>query len=283
MDRGKIRKSIKSGILNLRMKLILSLSTIAAMLLITSIISTTQFNRMNHYVSTLFAEDVSDLNLARSLSDAASKYNLDILTVIGEDALTSLPDFDRKSFVKYCDSLRRSSNLEDSAHLADSVMYAYASYMLTSLELPDVLCSDFIDTRNWYFEILQPQYSRLNDCIDRMTTEIYNELKMDSNTFNKGYNRSITPGIVSVGVGVLLVLMLLFFILSYYVNPIVRMRNGLANFRSYGKKYTCEFDGDDELREINDGIAEITADNLLLRRRIKNLKESVSQKESDRI
>ena len=90
---------------------------------------------------------------------------------------------------------------------------------------------------------------------------------MDSSLY-----RSIIPGIVAVGVGLLLVVMLLLFMLSYYVSPTYRMVAGLSAYRSFGKKYNVTFDGDDQLREINDGIAELTAENQTLRKRIVDLK-----------
>ena len=79
-----------------------------------------------------------------------------------------------------------------------------------------------------------------------------------------------------MGVGLLLVIMLLFFILSYYVNPLYKMLDGLEGYRTYGKKYTVNFDGDDELNRLNEDIADLSAENLLLRKRLKDLKSKVS-------
>ena len=146
--------------------------------------------------------------------------------------------------------------------------------MLTSLELPEVLKSDFIDTRTWYFDRLQLRYNRLNAAIDKMSVEIYNDLKMNSTNFDRGFYRSIVPGIVAVGVGLLLVLMLMFFILSYYVNPIYKMVEGLNNYRSYNKRYNYTFDGDDQLTELNEGISELASENFQLRKRLVNIRNA---------
>ena len=102
---------------------------------------------------------------------------------------------------------------------------------------------------------------------------MYRDLEKNSATFDRGFYRSIIPGIVAVGVGLLLVLMLLFFVLAFYVNPLYRMLEGMRAYRSADKKYTVRFDGDDELAELNEGIGEITGENQQLRRRIKALKK----------
>ena len=276
----KLNRAFKTPVKpTLRQKIILSLSAIAVILLISSIISVIKYKTMSSYVSSLIADNIQSINMAQELAESSNDYNLDILAVIGDENLNSLPDFNQEEFVSHCDSLRKSLAAVKKVRLADSVLYAYSAYMLTSLELPEVLKSDFIDSRTWYFDRLQPRFNRLNLAIDRMSLEIYNNLKANSTNFDKGFYRSIIPGIVAVGVGLLLVLMLMFFILSYYVNPIYKMVDGLNNFRSYNKRYNYTFDGDDQLAELNEGISEITAENLQLRKRLTNLRNAQKTEE----
>lgn len=262
--------------LTMRMKLTLSLSAIAVTLLVSSVISIMEYYRMSNYVSDLIADNIRSVNVAQKLSEVTNKYNLDLLTVIGDDSVNTLPDFHQKEFMGHCDSLRNSLTSDKMVPLTDSVVYAYSAYMLTSLELNDVMLSDFIDTRAWYFDRLQPKFRRLNHYIDVLNEAIYDDLKKNSLTFQRGFYRSIIPGAVAVGVGLLLVLMLLFFLLVFYVNPIYRMLSGLNNYRSYNKKYSYSFEGDDQLAELNDGITELTGENQMLRKRVANLRAKVA-------
>jgi len=253
--------------LSIQSKLTLSLSAIAAVLLISCIISVMEYSRMSSYVSDMIAEDIKNINVSQHLSEEANAYNLAILAAIGETSSKRLPDYDPGSFMARCDSLR-SYFSADKLPLADSVEYAFSAYMLTSLELGKVLRSDFIDSRAWYFERLQPRYNTLCADIDALSAEIYNDLKKNSATFERGFYRSIIPGIVAVGVGLLLIFMLLFFLLAYYVRPLNRIAVGLAAYKSMNKRYTLNFEGDDQLHDINEGIREITEENLQLRRRV---------------
>ena len=266
-------RKLTSVHLKLRSKLILSLLSIAAILLVSSIISVMEYSSMSKYVSSLIADDISSINVANRLRDMSNTYNLDILEVIGEDVSAArLPAFDDGYFKSHCDSLRMSVAANQAAPLADSVMYSYAAYMLTSLELEDVISSDFIDSRSWYFERLQPRYERLRSDMDKLTSVIHQDLVSNSATFERGFYRSVIPGIVAVGVGLMLVLMLLFFILAYYVNPLYRMLDALSAYRSNDKKYTVRFDGDDQLAELNEGISELAGENQQLRRRIREIR-----------
>ena len=271
---GRLKNWRNSFRLSLKTKMVLSLSAIAVVLIVSGIISIVEYRRMSNYVSDMIAEDINSINVAQKLSAVTDAYNLQILTVIGDDSVNSLPDFDQQGFVSYCDSLRSIFSVENVLPLTDSVLYSYSAYMLTSLELEQVIQSDFIDSRTWYFERLQPTFRRLSGDIDNLSQAMYTDLQENSGDFDRGFYRSIIPGIVAVGVGVILVLLLMFFITSFYVNPLNKMLSGLEEYRSMGRRYNYSFDGDDQLAELNAGITELTEENRQYRRRIKLMKET---------
>lgn len=272
---AKIRNAISSWHLSLKAKLTLSLSAIAVILIVSSVISLMEYRRMSTYVSDLIADNINSINVAQGLSEVCNTYNLEILSVIGDETAI-IPDFDQEEFVAHCDSLKKSLTSVSLLPLADSVLYSYSAYMLTTLELEDVLLSDFIDSRTWYFDRLQPKFNRLRNDIDNLSAGMYNDLKKNSETFQRGFYRSIIPGIVAVLVGLLLVVMLLFFILAFYVNPVYRMLDALKNYKTYNKKYAYTFDGDDQLSELNAGITDLTNENQQLRKRLTAMKNHSS-------
>lgn len=273
----KLRNNIRNFKLTMRLKLILSLSSIAIILLVSSFISIMEYSRMSNYVSELIAANIGSINASQRLADVANSYNLSILTVIGDNSITKLPELRQNDFIAHCDSLKASLTSEKMLPLADSVLYSYSAYMLTTLELPQAILSDFINTREWYFDRLQPKYNRLRADINILNNAIYNDLQKNSATFERGFYRSIIPGAVAVAVGLLLVLLLLFFLMAYYVNPIYKMLSGLKNYRSLGSKYSFTFDGDDQLCELNEGITEVVGENIQMRKRIKALREAMEK------
>lgn len=275
---SKIKNNAASRRLSMKLKLTLSLSAIAVILLVSGIISYIEYTRMSSYVSDLIADNINSINVAQRLSEVSNTYNLEILSVIGDDSAI-IPDFNQEEFMEHCDSLKKNLTSVSLLPLADSVVYSYAAYMLTTLELEDVLLSDFIDSRTWYFDRLQPKYNRLRSDIDALSAGMYNDLKKNSKTFERGYYRSLTPGIVAVGVGLLLVVMLLFFLLAYYVNPIYKMLDSLRNYREYNKKYTYSFEGDDQLSDLNDGIAELASENQQLKKRVSSLRKGMMEQQ----
>lgn len=272
---GKSLEGRRSGSgLSMRAKLILSLSAIAVMLLISSIISVMEYRKMSSYVSELIADDINSVNVAQKLSEISNNYNLEILAIIGDDTSLAMPDYDDGYFRSHIDILRSSMASNVIAPYTDSVVVAYETYMQTSSELEDVLFSDFIDSRSWYFERLQPSYKHLQETITNLMEVIHDDLKSNSEDFDNGFYRSIMPGIVAVGVGLLLVILLFVFMSWYYVNPVYKMLDGLKNYRTYNKRYSYKFDGDDQLSELNDSISELINENQMQRRRISAMKNT---------
>lgn len=269
----KLRNWLREFRLSLRMKMTLSLSAIAVVLLMSSVISFIEYLHMSNYVSGLIAEDIHHIKVTQRLTDAVDTYNLQMLAVIGDENLNTLPDFDRTSFVNYCDSLKEAFGGGRAIPMADSVVYAYSAYMLASLELEDVLESNFIDTRDWYFTRLQPIFSRLRGYLGGLSETMYAELKQHAEEFDKGFYRSIIPSAVAVSMGIVLVFLLLFYLLVYFVKPIYGMLDSLKAYLAYRHRYSFTFDQVDQLGDLNAQIAELTEENRSLRKRIADLKD----------
>ncbi len=257
--------------LSMKSKLVLSLLSIVVILLVSSVISVTEYFRMSNYVSGLVAEDVGSINMAKRLAEMSNACNLEILAALGSGSVEGLSASGYAGFIPLCDSLRTRRSMTGA--MVDSVISSHTAYMQAARGLEDVVKSSFIDNRDWYLESLYPRYSRLQSDIARLTAVIYDELDKDSESFDRGFYRSIVPGIVAVFAGILLVFVLLFFILSYYVRPLGRMLDGLRAYRFSDRKYSVEFDGDDELAELNEGIGEIAEENRQLRRRLVDLRK----------
>ena len=269
----KVKNWLREFRLSLRMKIVLSLSAIAVVLLMSGIISFVEYRHMSNYVSTLMAGNVNNIHRTQELVSAVDAYNLDILAVIGDESLTHVPEFDRASFLATCKSLKGSLGDDSALELADSVVYAYSAYMLASTELEEVYESSFINTRDWYFNRLQPIFGRLRACLDQLSSKMYEDLEQNSRDFDSGFFRSIIPSIVAVSVGIILVFLLMFFIQVYYVKPIYSMLEALKDYLGYRRRYTFTFDGYDQLSDLNGSITELAEENRSLRKRISDLKD----------
>ena len=257
----------------MRRKLFFSLGSLAALLLLSGVISILEYRRMSDYVSEMIAANIKSITLSQKLADITEEYNHQMLAVVVQNDISKMPHFNLEDFNAQADSLKNSFTSVNALPMVDSVATSFNTFMNTSLRFDEVFLADNVDTGEWFFGTLQPCYNKLRQDIAVLNDNIQDELRMNSANFDAGFYRSIIPGVVSVGAGLVLIMLLFYFIMAFYVNPIYRMADGLKNYRLSGRRHTYEFDGDDQLADINSGIAELTEENLELRKRIKALRE----------
>ncbi len=257
----------------MKRKLFFSLGSLAMILLLSSVISVLEYRRMSDYVSELIAANIKSINLSQELADLTQHYNDQMLAVVVQNDISMMPDFNIDDFNAHSDSLRNSFTSEKMTPKVDSVVMSFDAFMKTSLKFDEIFLADSVDTGEWFFGSLQPRYTKLRQDLNSLNEVIHEELQRNSENFDAGFYRSIIPGVVSVGAGLLLILLLFYFILVYYVKPIYRMSDGIDGYRHSGRRHVYEFDGDDQLANINAGITEIIDENIEYKKRVKNLRE----------
>ena len=261
---------------SIRRKLTFSLGSLAAILLLSGIISILEYRRMSDYVSEMIAANIKSITLSQRLADITEEFNHQMLAVVVQNDISLMPDFDPGQFNAQADSLKNSFTSQSALPMVDTVSRSFNEFIRTSMKFDEVFLADSVDTGEWFFGTLQPCYNEFRQDMGVLNDMIHAELRQNSADFDAGFYRSIIPGVVSVGAGLLLILLLYFFTMVYYVNPIYRMSAGVDNYRLSGRRYGYEFDGDDQLANVNSGLAELVEENLELKRRIKALKEDRS-------
>lgn len=258
---------------SMRRKLFFSLGSLAALLLLSGVISILEYRRMSDYVSELIAANIKSINLSQKLADITEEYNHQMLAVVVQNDISIMPEFNIGDFNVLADSLKNSFTSTHALPMVDSVATSFSAFMDASIRFDEVFLADNVDTGEWFFGTLQPAYNEFREDIGVLNDNIHAELMNNSAAFDAGFYRSIIPGVVSVGAGLVMIMLLFYFIMAFYVNPIYKMSSGLKDYRLSGRRHTYEFDGDDQLADINAGITELTEENLELKKRIKFLRE----------
>jgi hypothetical protein len=203
------------------------------------------------------------------------EYDVQMLAVVLMNDISLMPEFDLQFFQTQADSLKSSVTSMTSLPIVDTVATTFDKFMQTSLRFDEVFLADTVDTKEWFFGTLQPSYNDFRQEMDVLDNAIYEELRANSADFDAGFYRSIIPGVVSVGAGLVLIMLLMYFIMVYYVSPIYKMAAGVDNYRQVGKRYGVVFEGDDQLSNINDGLTEVIEENMELKGRVKELRDRI--------
>lgn len=255
----------------MRSRLVISLVSIIVILGLSVVISLIEYRNVSDKLGDI-AGNTKAINDLRSSINTLETYNLDILSCVGDESTDNIPVFDREGFASSLEAIADDPANRMSKTAADSVMLLLDEYLDLASELETVIVADFVDSRMWYFETLKPSHDRLLYFLAAQSADLTTVLNDASSVFDNGMYRAIVPGIVAVCVTILLLLILGFFMIRTYVNPLCRMVDSLNAYRNNDKKYNLRFDGDDQLASLNEGISELAEENRQLRIRVKSLR-----------
>lgn len=259
---------------SIRKKAVFSLGSIALIFVLSGAITFLEYRRISDYVSERISASINSITLSQQLSDITEEYNNKMLAVVLRNDITIMPDTDERNlFMAQSEALKNSIGSEEALPILNKVEVSFDRFISTAMEFDQVFLADTVDTPEWFFGTLQPAYNQFCHDMSELNAEIHGELQANSINFDESFYRSIVPGIVCICAGLLLVLLLMFFIIANYVNPIYRIAAGLNAYKSSGKRYANIMEGNDHLADINADVTEIIEENIELKHRVKNLKE----------
>lgn len=265
---------------SMRFRLLCSIISVCIILVASAFISLYEYGRVSSKLKCI-TDANRVINVLNRISGEVAEYEMSLMELIGEESLEEAPVFDTDSFKASCDScvamMSKMGCLLDSAPLYASL----DAYMGEASKLETIIMADFVDNQVWFYENLQPLYFNLCANLGSFVGQVQDAMHKDSEQFERGFYSSIMPGAVASGVSVLLLLLLAFFIIRLYVNPIYKMLAAFNAYRSNDKSYNYSLQSGDQLSELNAGIAEIVAENKQLRQRIRQLKHSAQNQSAD--
>lgn len=259
---------------SIRKKAVFSLGSLALIFVLSGAITFLEYRRISDYVSERISASINSITLSQQLSDITEEYNNKMLAVVLRNDISIMPDTDEYNvFMAQSEALKNSIGSEDALPILNKVEVSFDRFISTAREFDQVFLADTVDTPEWFFGTLQPAYNQFCHDMSELNAAIHGELQASSINFDESFYRSIVPGIVCICAGLLLVLLLMYFTIANYVNPIYRIAAGLNAYKSSGKRYANIMEGNDHLADINADVSEIIEENIELKHRVKNLKE----------
>lgn len=262
-------KTFKFKALGIKRKVLLGCIVLAIILFFSSLISIFEFTRMNRYVSGVIADNIRSINAARELLSVSEQYNIGLmngLVLEGSDHLEAMPIAREEELINSFENLSRSFVTPEEQAAADSVLYAYAAYMQVVSEASWVWEHDYSVRQHWFFNRLQPVYLKFRGYMMQLTSVCQDALIESSQDIREGTYRSLMPGLVSVLVGMIMVLLFNYFLNYYLINPLLKVTGGIKGYRYHGRSYDVKLDSDDELDELNEAVGDLVEQNLTFKR-----------------
>ncbi|MFA5850440.1 MAG: hypothetical protein WC833_11230 [Bacteroidales bacterium] len=253
--------------MGIRRKISLGFVVIAAILFLSSIISVFEFNRMRSSVTNLIRDNINSINTSRMLLEITDEYNFILLSrVIQDPSVKSAEIVYDERFDKYIESIKKNFSSQAEVAIADSLKLAYAHYVDVISQAPVIMLQDMASRNTWYTNELKPVYENLRIYKKKLGLLTQQALANNTRELQEGYYRSIMPGIIAVGAGLMLVLLFNYFINLYFISPVLLMSKAIKNYKDFNKSYVVSFDNDDEIQEMNGEVKGIIEENKKLKK-----------------
>lgn len=253
--------------MGIRKKISLGFVVIGTVLLFSSVIAMYEFFSMRRSVSRLISDNIASINTSGLLLELTDEYNFGLLNGLDDSRTVSMPEFENDTrFRDYIESVKGNYTTAQERQMADSVLYAYTAYVIILKEAPLVWEGNSGERRSWYFDRLYPVYRALRGYLMKLTSISHQALAGNSQTLRESFYRSLMPGVVAVGIGIVLIFLFNYFVNRYFISPILAIIRGIGSYRQFNKSYNVQFDGDDELQQLNKSVKELADTNKLLTR-----------------
>lgn len=241
--------------MGIRKKISLGFVCLAVMLAFSGAISVAELTRMSGYTRELLETSSVSMSLSKRMLDAAQRENIAMLQmiVLGETDYDPAFLMAREDFQSVLDEAEDKET--DREGLA-VIKAAWQNY--------DKLLGNFFDEQantdiRWFLDVYTTAYDQLTASIKNNMVSSQNALAMRAWELRSNAYRALTPGIITLGVGILMILMFAFLIDFYYTRPILGITKGLKDFISFNLPFNVKAEGRDEIRTLRDAVEELIA------------------------
>ncbi|MBQ0024394.1 MAG: MCP four helix bundle domain-containing protein [Bacteroidales bacterium] len=247
--------------IGIKRKVLYGCIVLGVVLFFSGMISIFEYSRMNDYVSELIGDNIKSINTARELLSVSEQYNVKLMNDLVLDNASDTIDtnlvFADDEVISSFAKVSRRFITDEERSAADSVIYAYSAYMQVAREADEVWKKGYAQREDWYFNRLQPVYLKFRGYMMNLTSVCQDALINNSQRLQEGFYRSIMPPFISMIIGIVMVILLNYYLNYYVINPILKINKGIKGARTLGSKYSVRIDSDDEIMELNETVRDM--------------------------
>lgn len=234
-----IRKKINVGFLIL-----------IVLLMFSGMVSLFELARLSKRTQAIFESSYYNLELSKRMLDAVEQQNSSLLQMI----VLEQTGYD-SSYVeggrKFDTALKEAADIEQIQTELDSIVVARDLYRnLVHLFFDEHYNTDV----TWFLGMYKTSYNSLTTAIkEYMTNSQYSLVSRATQLENNAY-RAIMPGIITLVVAIIIVLVFMFMIDFYYTRPVVKIQKALDNYLKHNIPFKVKSEGSDEIAALRDSI-----------------------------
>lgn len=237
----------------IRKKITIGFLSLAVLLFFSGVVSLIELNRLSNSTTILLEKSKHNIDIAKQMLDAVQDQNTSLLqmVVLGDSSCYISYLEEVKAFEQ---ALQTASDAANDRASLDGIYTAYKSY--NQIINSHGQLSYESDTE-WFADMYKTSYLNLTTKIKNYMIESQDALANRAELVESSAYRAITPGILALAVGIIILLMFLFFINIYLLIPITTIERSLKNYIKSKIPFNVKMEGRDELFNLKESIEEL--------------------------
>ena len=253
--------------MGIRRKIRLGLVAIGFILLLSGVVAIFEMTRLTDLISGLLTNNINTISASNTIEQAVIKQNRAIFNITQDELYLHQFDFvgDTAAMSKQVDFIANNITVDGEEPLVDELRKEYQAYTALLSNASSATNLPKEQRIVWYLEY-EKSFVSLIGITSEITALNQDALLENAVKLEGNYYRMIMPAIIAIIAGVFMILFFNYFLNSYFVNPVVKIKESIKAFLSSRSPYNVKVTTSDEINELNEAVKDLTD---LLKRREK--------------
>ncbi len=241
--------------MKLRLKILSGFLILVIMLTAAAVWSVFEIKSIGVSVNELLEDNYKSIDAAKSMIEALEREDSGVLLLIlgkWEEGREIIRIAD-KQFQEEFEIASNNLTIQGEIEYIQKIHEDYSAYK-EIWEKPIVGTAKEGDI-NWYFENIHKSFLEVKGSANSLMDLNDKTMFSTASNLRDKANRALMPALVAILSALVFSLMFNYFVNYYFVNPIMKITNGVHAFIDKKKPYTVEIKSKDELTKLNSSIS----------------------------
>lgn len=246
--------------MGIKTKIFAGFIIVGTLLFLSGIIAIYELTSIENSMQGLLKDNLKSIEVSKQMLKASHQINQGVLKAIngqGEDASRLIVSGERYFKSSYTVALNNIT-VKGEDRLVRSIDSCYRSFRVLA---DSATLSTAPRTPEWYFGQFVVVHDSLNEAIDELISINQKSLYENAKMMEVGANRAIMPGLIAIGVGIIFIVLFNYFVNLYFIQPIVKITQGVENYVKHSIPFKVKVDTQDEVGLLRSSIEKLIAQN----------------------
>ena len=237
--------------MGIRKKIMLGFLSLGILLFFSGLMSYFELGRLTYSTQGMLNTSRQNLEISKIMLDAVQDQNKALLEIMvaGETSYDSLL---RAGRARFDGAVRQARTSSHAVAALDTVIAASIRYSsLVDSRLAEGKSSDNVQ---WFVNVYGSSYYELTAAVKMFMVASQHMMDTEARQVERTAYRAIMPGIIALVIAIVIILTFFYLVDVYYIQPVLKITQGLHNYIHAKVPFNVTFEGKDEIFHLKEYI-----------------------------